>query len=68
MNPVFAHDEPLAELHAHLGGGVDAATMWELAHEQGIKLPYRDYWHFASAHQRRRAAPTAWTGSTGSTT
>jgi adenosine deaminase len=49
MNLVFAQDEPLAELHAHLGGGVDAATMWELAHEQGIKLPYRDYWHFASA-------------------
>jgi adenosine deaminase len=46
---VFADDEPLAELHAHLGGGVDAATMWELAHEQGIKLPYRDYWHFAGA-------------------
>ena len=49
MIRVFADDEPLAELHAHLGGGVDAATMWELAHDQGIKLPYRDYWHFAGA-------------------
>ena len=49
MNQVFAADEPLAELHAHLGGGVDAATMWELAHEQGIKLPYRDYWEFSAA-------------------
>jgi adenosine deaminase len=49
VNLVFAADEPLAELHAHLGGGVDAATMWELAHEQGIKLPYRDYWEFAAA-------------------
>ncbi|WP_217913767.1 adenosine deaminase family protein [Miltoncostaea marina] len=47
--PSFAPDEPLAELHAHLGGGVDAATMWELAHEQGIRLPYRDYWEFAAA-------------------
>jgi len=47
--PVFAADEALSELHAHLGGGVDAATMWELAHEQGIKLPYPDYWGFASA-------------------
>jgi adenosine deaminase len=46
---VFALDEPLAELHAHLGGGVDAATMWELAHEQGIKLPFEDYWAFARA-------------------
>jgi len=42
-------DEPLAELHAHLGGGVDAATMWELAHQQGIKLPYGDYWAFERA-------------------
>ena len=49
MHAVFSPDEPLAELHAHLGGGVDAASMWELAHEQGIKLPYRDYWEFAAA-------------------
>jgi adenosine deaminase len=49
VNPLFAPDEPLAELHAHLGGGVDAATMWELAHEQGIKVPYPDYWSFAAA-------------------
>lgn len=49
MEPVFAADERLAELHAHLGGGVDAATMWELAHDQGIKLPFDDYWDFASA-------------------
>lgn len=46
---VFGADEGLSELHAHLGGSVDAATMWELAHEQGIKLPYRDYWAFAGA-------------------
>lgn len=49
MEPVFGPDEDLAELHAHLGGGVDAVTMWELAHEQGIKVPHRDYWEFASA-------------------
>ncbi len=49
MSGVFAADAPLAELHAHLGGGVDAATMWELAHEQGLKVPYSDYWAFADA-------------------
>jgi adenosine deaminase len=49
MEALFAADEPLAELHAHLGGGVDAAAMWELAHEQGIKVPYPDYWSFAAA-------------------
>jgi adenosine deaminase len=47
--PVFGPDEHLAELHAHLGGGVDAATMWELAREQGIRMPYEDYWSFAAA-------------------
>lgn len=49
MQAVFAPGDSLSELHAHLGGGVDAATMWELAHEQGIKLPYPDYWRFAAA-------------------
>ncbi len=36
----------LAELHTHLGGSVDPAVMWTLAHEQGIALPARDYWDF----------------------
>jgi adenosine deaminase len=37
----------LAELHTHLGGSVDPAVMWTLAHEQGIALPVKDYWDFA---------------------
>jgi adenosine deaminase len=49
VEDVFGPDEGLAELHAHLGGGVDAATMWELAHEQGIRLPFADYGAFAAA-------------------
>ena len=36
----------LAELHVHLGGSVDPAVMWEIAHAQGIKLPTKDYWKF----------------------
>src|SRR5262245_19077289 len=36
----------LAELHTHLGGSVDPAVMWSLAHEQGITLPVKDYWDF----------------------
>ena len=36
----------LAELHVHLGGSVDPAVMWEIAHAQGIKLPTKDYWRF----------------------
>jgi adenosine deaminase len=36
----------LAELHTHLGGAVDSAVMWTIAHEQGISLPVKDYWDF----------------------
>ena len=42
----FALDEPMAELHAHLGGSVPTYVMWESAHAQGIALPTRDYWEF----------------------
>ena len=38
--------EGFAELHTHLGGSVDSATMWTLAHEQGIALPVKDFWEF----------------------
>ena len=37
---------PLAELHCHLGGAVTPAIMWGIAHDQGIKLPTKDYWEF----------------------
>jgi len=36
----------LAELHTHLGGSVDSAVLWSLAHDQGIALPVKDYWDF----------------------
>ncbi|HET6174350.1 MAG TPA: hypothetical protein VFD90_17195, partial [Gaiellales bacterium] len=42
----FAPEEPMAELHAHLGGSVPTYVMWESAHAQGIALPTRDYWEF----------------------
>src|SRR3954469_7291363 len=42
----FAAEEPMAELHAHLGGSVPTYVMWESAHAQGIALPTRDYWEF----------------------
>jgi adenosine deaminase len=48
MNNVVAEisRQGLAELHTHLGGSVDAAVLWTLAHEQGIALPVKDYWAF----------------------
>jgi len=32
-----------AELHAHLGSSVSVEVLWDMAHEQGIRLPVRDY-------------------------
>ncbi len=42
----FLKGVPLTELHTHLGFSVSATMMWEMAHEQGIKLPTKDYWEF----------------------
>src|SRR6266571_3819156 len=36
--------DELTELHVHLGGAVDPAAMWGIAHAQGIRLPTKDYW------------------------
>ncbi len=36
----------LIDLHTHLGGSVSPATLWSIAHTQGIKLPVKDYWEF----------------------
>jgi len=44
--PGLSPKTELAELHVHLGGSVDPAVMWEIAHAQGIKLPTKDYWKF----------------------
>ena len=44
--PRLTPETRLAELHVHLGGSVDPAVMWEIAHAQGIRLPTKDYWKF----------------------
>lgn len=36
----------LTELHVHVGGAVNPAIMWSIAHQQGIRLPTKDYWQF----------------------
>lgn len=36
----------LVELHAHLGTSVNPAVLWSIAHDQGIKLPTKDFWEF----------------------
>lgn len=37
---------PLAELHAHLSTSIHPAIYWQIAHDQGFKLPKRDYHEF----------------------
>ncbi len=37
---------PLVELHDHVGGSLTPAILWSLAHQQGLKLPTKDYWEF----------------------
>jgi adenosine deaminase len=36
----------LAELHTHVGAAVDPALLFAIAHDQGIRLPVKDYWDF----------------------
>jgi adenosine deaminase len=36
----------LVELHCHLGSSVTPTMLWEIAHNQGLKLPTKDYWEF----------------------
>lgn len=36
----------LSDLHIHVGGAVAPHVLWNIAHEQGIKLPVKNYWEF----------------------
>lgn len=38
-----------AELHAHAGSSVRSSILWSIAHNQGIKLPTKNYWEFLKA-------------------
>ncbi len=39
----------LIDLHIHVGGAVAPHILWSIAHAQGFKLPFKDYWEFADA-------------------
>src|SRR2546423_5294740 len=36
----------VAELHTHVGAAVDPAILYAIAHDQGIRLPTKNYWEF----------------------
>ena len=43
----------LIDLHIHVGGAVAPHVLWSMAHQQGFKLPTKNYWDFVemlSAH------------------
>ncbi len=39
----------LTDLHLHLGSASTPHFLWELAHEQGIRLSEKDYWSFIAS-------------------
>lgn len=39
----------LVDLHLHLGSASPPHILWEIAHEQGIKLHEKDYWKFINS-------------------
>jgi adenosine deaminase len=43
IDPIFNN---LVDLHCHLGSSSTPYFLWEMAHEQGIKLPTKNYWEF----------------------
>lgn len=43
----------LVDLHLHLGSSSTPHSLWELAHEQGIRLPQKDYFTFIDSIQIR---------------
>lgn len=42
----FLDGVDLTELHTHLGFAISPTMLWEIAHDQGILLPTKDYWEF----------------------
>ncbi len=50
----------LAELHFHLGQAVDPHILWSIAHEQGIRLPSKDYWEFYDLVTLNKKGTVTW--------
>jgi adenosine deaminase len=36
----------LIDLHIHVGSSVAPHILWSIAHQQGFKLPFKNYWEF----------------------
>ena len=44
----------LIDLHIHVGGAVAPHVLWSLAHNQGFKLPTKNYFEFVEMITARR--------------
>ncbi|MCA9555392.1 MAG: adenosine deaminase [Myxococcales bacterium] len=44
--PIPGLPDELVELHLHVGGAVAPHILWAMAHEQGFKLPTKDFFEF----------------------
>lgn len=42
----FLNGVELTELHTHVGFSISPTMLWEIAHDQGILLPTKNYWEF----------------------
>ncbi len=42
----FLDGVELTELHTHVGFSISPTMLWEIAHDQGILLPTKNYWEF----------------------
>jgi len=42
----FLQGVELTELHTHVGFSISPTMLWEIAHDQGIRLPTKNYWEF----------------------
>ena len=40
------HQPKVCDLHIHIGASVAPHVMWSIAHQQGLKLPVKDYFEF----------------------
>lgn len=52
--------QEFAELHFHLGQSVEPHILWSIAHEQGIKLPSKDYWDFHNLITLSKKGQVTW--------
>src|SRR3989344_3752124 len=50
----------LTDLHFHLGQAVEPHILRAIAHEQGIKLPSKDYWEFHDLISLRKEGEVTW--------